>query len=255
MNLGQFESTIIKLFGNELLAEFDDDYGFTNKTNDPIKTVGYCTNLSIEVIEQAKDKNVDLIVTHHDAWDFIFGLKEECLKKLKAYNISHFWVHGPLDFIDFGTSTSLMKVIGIDYIIKHSTYDHSEKPGIGEFSKSVDFNDLVQKMTKELAEPVRNWKHNDKLVKKVGVLTGAGHSSNHLKLALEEGCDTYITGEATLYTIQYAQFVGLNLLVGSHTFTEIYGLESLAKKLKGIHDDIEIIQLREEHFELNPRNA
>jgi len=252
MNLAQFDASIEKLFNKELLEEFNDDYGFTNKTNDSIKKIGYCTNLSLEVIEQAKNNQVDLIVTHHDAWDFLFGLKEQCQKKLKEYNISHFWIHGPLDFIDFGTSTSLMKVMGIDHIIKRSTYDHGENPGIGEFSEPVDFHVLVQKMSAELEEPVRNWKNNDKQVKRVGVLTGAGHSSNHIKVALEERCDTYITGEATLYTIQYAQFVGINLLVGSHTFTEIYGVESLVKELRGLNEDITIIKLREEHFELNP---
>lgn len=252
MNLNKFEDSIKKLFSEELLEEFDDDYGFTNKTNDSINTVGYCTNLSIEVIEQANKNNVDLLVTHHDAWDFIFGLRDECLKKLKEYNISHFWIHGPLDFIEFGTCTSLMNVIGIENIVKYSVYDNGDLPGIGEFSYPVDFNFLVQKMSDELGEPVRNWKNNDEQVKKVGVLTGAGHSSNCIKFALEEGCDTYITGEATLYTIQYAQFAGINLLVGSHTFTEIYGVESLARKLNELNDDIKIIKLNEEHFELKP---
>jgi dinuclear metal center YbgI/SA1388 family protein len=251
MNLEQFETSIIKLFSKELLAEFTDDYGFTNKTNASIKRIGYSTNLSIDVIEQANKQNVDLLLTHHDAWDFLFGLKEACLKKLKDYKISHFWIHGPLDFINFGTSTSLMKVIGIDHIIKHSIYDDGEIPGIGEFREPVDFKDLVQKMTAELEEPVRSWKNNDKQVKKIGVLTGAGHSSNHIKLAYEEGCDTYITGEATLYTIQYAQFIGINLLIGSHTFTEIYGVESLSMKLRELNKDLSIIKLQEEHFELN----
>jgi putative NIF3 family GTP cyclohydrolase 1 type 2 len=54
-----------------------------------------------------------------------------------------------------------------------------------------------------------------------------------------------------LYTIQYAQFVGINLLVGSHTFTEIYGVESLVKKVQSINTETKIIKLNEDHFELN----
>jgi putative NIF3 family GTP cyclohydrolase 1 type 2 len=73
----------------------------------------------------------------------------------------------------------------------------------------------------------------------------------HIKLALDNGCDNYITGDASLYTIQYAQFVGINLFVGSHTFTEIYGVESLVKRLKEIHNDFVMIKLHEPHFELN----
>ncbi|WP_088034489.1 Nif3-like dinuclear metal center hexameric protein [Evansella clarkii] len=251
MNLEQFEEYIKIIFDEELLKEFDDDYGFTNQSNNSITTIGYSTNISIDTIEKAAKNKVDLMVTHHDAWDFIYGLREECFKKLQEHNISHFGIHGPLDFSKFGTCTSLMNVLGIDNIIKYSVYNNGESPGIGELSEPADFNFLVQKMTDELEEPVRAWRNNEKKIKKVGVLTGAGHSTNHIKIAVEEGCDTYITGEATLYTIQYAQFTGINLLVGSHTFTEIYGVESLVNKLQQLDKDIKLVKLKEEHFEFH----
>lgn len=251
MDITKFKTTIHELFPRELLEEFDDDYGFTNTSKTLIKTMGYSTNLSIEVIEQAKAAKVDLMITHHDAWDFIYGLKEECIKRLKEYNISHFWIHGPLDYIDFGTCTSLMNKIGIDNIIRFSEYKNSSVPGIGEFNEAKSFECLVERMSTELDEPVRAWKNHEDKVKKVGVLTGAGHSTDHIKFALDYGCDTYITGESSLYTIQYAKFAGVNLLVGSHTFTEIFGVESLALKIMGLNKDLTLIQLHEEHFELN----
>lgn len=253
MNLEQFQKSIEKLFDKRLLESFDDDYGFTNKSNNAISRIGYSTNLSIEVIEQAANNNIDLLVTHHDAWDFIFGLREACVKKLKEYNISHFWIHGPLDYVEFGTATSLMNAIGMDEIVKFSIFDENEYPGIGEFSNPMEFSVLVERMEKQLNEPIRCWKNNNKLVKKVGVLTGAGNSTNHIKTAAEEGCDTYITGEATLYSIQYAQFAGINLVVGSHTFTEIFGVESLVKKIQDLNDGITIVRLEESHFELNQK--
>jgi len=251
MKLEQFELSIKKLFHDDLLEEFHDDFGFTNRSNNSITVIGYSTNLSIEIIEEAAKNNVDLLLTHHDAWDFIYGLREECIKRLSEYNMSHFWIHGPLDFTDFGTCTSLMNKLGIDKLLKPSIFsDGAETPGIGEFTVPVGFDVLVDKMCNELSEPIRAWRNNDKEIKRVGVLTGAGHATNHLQTALNEGCDTYITGEATLYTIQYAQFAGINLLVGSHTYTEIFGVESLAKKIQDLNDDIHIVSLEESHFEL-----
>jgi dinuclear metal center YbgI/SA1388 family protein len=251
MNLYQFEQLIKELFSEKLLHEFSDDYGFTNTSNNLVSIIGYATNISIDTIEEAAKNNVDLMITHHDAWEFIYGLKEECMRRLKEYNISHFWIHGPLDFIEFGTCTSLMNVIGIDNIRKYSKYNNGDVPGIGELNVPIDFNSFVQRMRVKLEEPVRAWRNNEKEIKRIGVLTGAGHSSNHIKFALEEGCDTYVTGEATLYTIQYAQFKKINLLVGSHTFTEMFGVESLAKKIQEINYQIKIIRLKEDHFELN----
>lgn len=251
MNLKQFEDTIKKLFEKELLEEFDDDYGFLNTSNNSIYKIGYSTNISPEIIEQAVQQEVDLIIKHHDAWDFIYGLRDECVKKLREHNISHFYIHGPLDFVEFGTCTSLMNVIEVDHLIQHSFYDNGDNPGIGEFNKPISFSTLVQRMQTNLNEPVRSWKNNEREIKRIGVLTGAGHASNYIKLAVEAECDAYITGEATLYTIQYAQFVGINLIVGSHTFTEIYGVKSLVERIKDLNNDVEIIELKEEHFELN----
>jgi len=108
-----------------------------------------------DIIRQAVDRKVDLILTHHDAWDFMYGMKEECHQLLRHYGIH----------------------------------------------------------------------------------------------AHEAGCDVYITGEKTLYTIQYAQYIGMNLIVGSHTFTEIFGVRSLAAQISEQFPDIEMVALKEAHFE------
>ncbi|MGE7055402.1 hypothetical protein ACQKI4_22800 [Paenibacillus glucanolyticus] len=42
----------------------------------------------------------------------------------------------------------------------------------------------------------------------------------------------------------------MNIIVGSHTFTEIFGVRSLAQKLQERFRDIEVIQLTEEHIEV-----
>ena len=252
MNLNEFEQTVKKLFGTKLLEEHDD-YGFTNTSNNEIKKIGYATNLSLETVEKAIQNGVDLIVTHHDAWDFLYGLREACVKKMQEHNISHFWIHGPLDFVEFGTCTSLMETLGIDKITKYSSYteEDGDLPGIGEYSNSFDFSLFIEKMRSKLNEPVRAWKNNNKEVKRIGVLTGAGHSSSIIQKAVNEGCDTYVTGEATLYAIQYAEFAGINLLVGSHTFTEIFGVKTLAEKIIEVNPDVVLTKLKETHFELN----
>ncbi|GGA16051.1 hypothetical protein GCM10008018_70870 [Paenibacillus marchantiophytorum] len=50
-------------------------------------------------------------------------------------------------------------------------------------------------------------------------------------------------------TIQYAKFIKMNLIVGSHTFTEIFGVKSLSEKIKEKYESLEIIELVEDHIE------
>ena len=78
--------------------------------------------------------------------------------------------------------------------------------------------------------------HADKEVKKIGYCV-----------------NLTLTGECNLYTIQYAQFKGINLIIGSHTFTEFFGIQSLALKLNDNKKVLEVVRLNEEHHEANIR--
>lgn len=52
----------------------------------------------------------------------------------------------PLDFIEFGTCTSLFNEIAIDTILEYSTYEEEELPGIGEFKAPIAFLNLVERL-------------------------------------------------------------------------------------------------------------
>jgi dinuclear metal center YbgI/SA1388 family protein len=252
MNDGQFRLYINKLFG-QLLIDFkeDEEYGFCNFSSKDYVRVGYATNFTPEIVLQAAEKNVDLIVTHHDAWDFVYGMKEQCVDLLKKYNIAHFYVHLPLDYADFGTCNSLLKLLGVSHIVQQSLQVEDQSSiGIGELATPVSFEELVREMTDLLGEKVYFLKNNSKPIRRIGMVTGAGNGTNELREAMNSNCDVYITGEKTLYTVQYAKFINMNIIVGSHTFTEIFGVQSLAQKLQQKFNNIEILELQEEHIEV-----
>ncbi|MGH0429369.1 Nif3-like dinuclear metal center hexameric protein [Bacillus hominis] len=249
MNITQFKEHITSLFEEHLNKYGDDEYGFTHLSKEEFHKIGYTTNLTLETIEEAYRNGVDMILTHHAPWSFLFGMEEACIEKLKEYEMNHFWIHLPLDFVKFGTCTSLFNEIEIDTILEYSTYEEEELPGIGEYKEAMPFSKLVGKLEERMEEKVKSWKNHDRPVKRIAILTGAGNNTNLIERALEKGCDTYITGEKTLYTVQHAKFKGINLIVGSHTFTEVFGVESLARKLKERDRAIEITRLNEEHLE------
>ncbi|MES5893369.1 Nif3-like dinuclear metal center hexameric protein [Bacillus cereus group sp. RP43] len=249
MNITQFKEHITSLFEEHLNKYGDDEYGFTHISKEEFHKIGYTTNLTLETIEEAYQNGVDMILTHHAPWSFLFGMEEACIGKLKEYEMNHFWIHLPLDFVKFGTCTSLFNEIEIHTILEYSTYEEEELPGIGEYKEAIPFSNLVEKLEERMEEKVKSWKNHDRPVKRIAILTGAGNNTNLIERALEKGCDTYITGEKTLYTVQHAKFKRINLIVGSHTFTEVFGVESLARKLKERDNSIEITRLNEDHLE------
>lgn len=249
MRLTEIEEFIVSLFDTKDNIHFEEESGITVGVNKDIKRIGYCTNLTLDTIEEARRNNVDLMITHHDAWEFIFGLKDACKEKLMEYNISHYYNHLPLDDCDFGTNNSLIEKLGLKIIKKSHEEDGFYCGRIAEFNGEISFEELVEKLEVILEEPVYSWKFKDGGIKRVGLVCGAGFLTTDVKEAVDNDCDVYITGERILYTMEYAKFVGINLIVGSHTFTEIFGIEGLANKIKEQYKDVDIIRLKEEHLE------
>ncbi len=44
------------------------------------------------------------------------------------------------------------------------------------------------------------------------------------------GCDTYLTGEGSMYTRLFAREVGMNLILAGHVETEAPGIHALARR-------------------------
>ncbi|WP_235864584.1 Nif3-like dinuclear metal center hexameric protein [Ureibacillus acetophenoni] len=194
---------------------------------------------------------VDMMVTHHDAWDEIYGLREACIEKLAEYGISHYYNHLPLDDCNFGTNDSLLKKLNLEIVKRTHEWEGLYFGRVAEYKREIEFSEFVRNIENLLEEPVKSWQFNDKKLKRVGLVCGNGGTTACLKEVVENDCNVYITGECNLYTIQYAKFKGINLIIGSHTFTEVFGIESLAMKLKEKIEGLEVVKLNEEHYEAN----
>ena len=225
--------------------------GITYNAEKKVRKLGYCVNLTLETIEEARIHGVDMMVTHHDAWDEIFGLKEACVEKLTEYGISHYYNHLPLDDCDFGTNDSLLKKLNTKNIKRTHEWEGLYFGRVAEYDEEIEFKELVKNIEELLEEPVKYWQFNKKKIKRIGLVCGNGGPTTCLKESVENKCDVYITGEFNLYTIQYAKFKGINLIIGSHTFTEFFGIESLALKLNESIKELVLVEIKEEHYEAN----
>ena len=70
----------------------------------------------------------------------------------------------------------------------------------------------------------------------------------YLAEALGYGIDLYLTGETSLYLLEYASFHNVNVLIYSHNYTEIFGTQNLAKKIADQLGIQEIFRLEEPHY-------
>ena len=67
--------------------------------------------------------------------------------------------------------------------------------------------------------------------RRVGIVPGAGGLTGWLEEARDLGCDTYLSGEGSMYTRLFAAEAGMNLVLAGHYRTEAPGIRGLAAGL------------------------
>jgi len=243
--VSKLKERLFELFPLTLLKSFpDDEWGlYIPAKHSVISKVGFATSLSPWVIEEAKQCEVDFLVTLHDAWDFLYDMRVQCRDMLKSSGIGHLFVHLPLGASGFGCGISLLKSVDCVPVEQLSGIYYGQ---IGELESDKDLSDFEAALTRELSEDPRFCWGSGAKVKRVAVVTGAGCNTAYVKEAQDLGCDTYVIGEYNLYLGMFVRGQRINCLVNSHTATENKGPENLAKRL--VDPGIPVVKLAEEHF-------
>jgi len=241
------KNTMIQMFPEGVLNDTTWEYGFKFDFDKEIRSIAYATNLTPFTIAKAIENNAELLITHHDAWSFMNEQRAACNKLLAENEINHCFFHTPLDAAEFGTSYSLADELGMEDK-KFTVPYHGLLIGVAGNVKEQPFDVFVDLCEKVLGVKVRGYQNNDGLCSRVLVVTGGGNDTDCLDSAVAEQCDTYITGEYSMYLQQYAEFHGINLIIGGHTKTEIIGVRHFANKIASYFDDVKICEIDEPHY-------
>jgi putative NIF3 family GTP cyclohydrolase 1 type 2 len=119
----------------------------------------------------------------------------------------------------------------------------------------MELMEVVELIQDICHENVECWSNSDKPVSRFGVIPGGGVLTSYVKECVDRDCDLYITGEKNLYTVMYAKHAGVHLIVGGHTFTEIFGVEALVELIKSKYPEINSVRLEEPHLEKPPNHS
>ena len=238
-----YEEILYKCFPSSLLDEDKKEWGIFGKCEAP-KLIAYAATLTPDVVEEAFQNKVNVIITHHTAWDFMYEQKEKTEQLLKKYEITNIWCHLPLDKADFGTAVSLLNLVDCEPFAKLN----GGEGRIGKISSVQKFDEIKNILSEKLNEvPAREFDAK-KQIKNIATLTGAGTFTQYLKEALQHDVDLFITGETSLYLLEYAKYHKVSVLIYSHNYTEVFGVKALAKRLAKELSVPIFGHLKEEHF-------
>jgi len=206
--------------------------GLQIENSGDVTKIGASVDASTRVLTAAAKQNVDLLIVHHGLfWQGLQpvtgGLRRQ-LNLAFENNIALYSAHLPLDLhSEVGNNAQLAAALGLTSI---QSFFEEKGQLIGVKARvSLPRDEVDRKLQKALAGPVKAFMFGPKKTGTIGIITG-GAGSEIYKIA-QEGIDTFITGEAPHWAAVAADELGMNLLLGGHYATEVFGVKALAAHL------------------------
>jgi dinuclear metal center YbgI/SA1388 family protein len=234
------------------LAESWDNVGLlVGSGNQIVKKIMVTLDVTAEVIREAAEKEVNLIICHHPVlFKPVKSLTDNTITgaqiaALIRSGISVYAAHTNFDKAQGGTDDKLAELLGLKEV-RPLTLE-GEKPSFGRIGR------LPEKQTLEAyLKQIRNALDADKVdfigdpekeIETVASCAGAG--GDLIQTAREAGADLFVTGEAKYHDMLTVLDTDMAMAVFGHFTTEYPAMAALKQRLQNWFDvlqyDIEII--------------
>ncbi len=197
-----------------------------------VTRIAAAVDASLATVKLAIAARADLLIVHHGLfWSPAHpwtGKKYELLRLLVENNLAVYSSHLPLDAHPrLGNNAQLCAALGLKNR-RPFFVSHGQPIGFQSRAK-ISRAELAAKLARATGTKPRIIPGGPEICRRVGVVTGG--AGDGLKLAADEGVDTFITGEGPHWTYALAEELGINVLYGGHYATETFGVKALAAHL------------------------
>jgi len=203
---------------------------YHSPAGDGVSKFAVAVNTSLTTIVGAARAGANLLVVHHAPWAAIdLHLRDEKLAALEAASLSLYGAHASLDCAPrLGNGWALAELLGVTVDDTFAEFYGGHAGVCGPHA--ADFAALIARASQALGVQVEAHQHA-KTCRRVAIVTGAGGGTTEMDEARRLGCDTYVTGEGSMFTRLFARDCGMNLLLGTHYATEAPGIRALGERL------------------------
>jgi dinuclear metal center YbgI/SA1388 family protein len=194
-----------------------------------VSRVAFAVDASLATIESAVRGGADLLVVHHGLfWDGLqpaTGRRYRRLRSLIEANVGLYAAHLPLDVHSIvGNNVVLAHALGLTIEGRFAEYKGVELGVWGSIEMRREA--LAARLDQVLGCRIRMVAGGPEQVRKVGVITG--RAGDQIAAAREAGLDAFVTGEGAHHNYFDASEGGINLYLGGHYATEVWGVKALA---------------------------
>ena len=230
-----------------------------------VEKIGWAVDADLESIRKAGKEKVDFLIVHHGLFWGNSALDRKIrakrIREAKRLGVAIYSSHLPLDaHPELGNSIGLLRALGLEKwkrkrfgramgreigwkVALLRSQPRRSRGGSFEGSGGIRIEDLVKKVALLRCEPrpsrggsfaglasrVKVIEAGPKICRRIGIVTGG---FGDLDQVIKARLDTLITGEADYPTEVKARELGINLILGGHRETEIFGVIGLVQTIK-----------------------
>jgi len=202
--------------------------------NKPVKKVGWAVDADMESIRKAVKEKVDFLIVHHGLFwgrsPLDRKMRAKRIQQAKRLGVAIYSSHLPLDaHSDWGNSIGLLKALGLEkWRRKRFGRAMGREIGYKVEGGSLNLRGLANRMSRVTGRKAVVLGRGPKVCRKIGIVTGG---FGDLDQVVKAGLDTLITGEANYPTEVKAKELGINLILGGHCETELFGVVEMTRIL------------------------
>ncbi|EOR26166.1 hypothetical protein A500_08873 [Clostridium sartagoforme AAU1] len=242
---------IMEEFAPKTLKEDFDNVGLmVGDRNKEVKKILLALDCTLDVIKEAKEKSVDLIITHHPlifrkpssiTTDTLIGKK---IIELIKNDISLYSSHTNLDSAENGLNETIVNLLGYstNELIEVNKMARNDNEGLGRIVRLEDFiklEDLIEDIKEKLNVKSLKVVKGCEKVKNIAIINGSG--SDFFEKAYKKGADCIITGDTTYHYASDYKELGVSIIDTGHFSSEWIVFLQVINKLTDKLQDIEIL--------------
>jgi dinuclear metal center YbgI/SA1388 family protein len=243
LKVKDLRSLMENLASANLKEDYDNVGLMVGSLENEVSNILVSLDCTLEVIQEAKEKNCNFILTHHPLLfikprsvtdETLIGKK---ILELVRNDIALYSAHTNLDSVYNGLNDILMKILGFENysILEVNNINcSSEKDGIGRLAvlpsplTLIEICNIVKDKLK--VNCLRYVGEDSKLIRKVAVVNGSGE--DYYEAAFRLGADLIITGDTKYHNTSDFSEMGMAIIDAGHFESEWPAMKIFADNLK-----------------------
>lgn len=227
VKISDFINVMEKISPDNLKEDYDNVGLMIGDRNEEIKGILIALDITLDVIEEAKEKGANIILTHHPILYLkpstitMDTLQGEKIIRLIRENISVYSSHTNLDVVDGGLTDKALELLGFPKGKIMDINPINSSAGIGRIvtlEESMTLKEACRLVRSKLSIPYMRVAGDPyKKIKTIAVLNGSGE--DFMKRAYTMGADLFITGDTTYHYVSDYKEMGMAIIdIGHFSF-------------------------------------